>query len=1168
MLFSSVFFRLVRPARAVVAALVLVVAPAAFGQTLAFPGAEGFGRFATGGRGGEVYVVTNLNDSGPGSLRAGVTTRKAGVPRTVVFAVSGTIYLQSTLRITQGNLTIAGQTAPGDGICLAQRMLDISNSSNVIIRFLRARLGDVAGVETDAFTSRYASNVIIDHCSFSWSVDETASAYDNTNFTMQWCFITESLRDSVHSKGAHGYGAIWGGLGASFHHNLLAHHDSRNPRFNGARTHGTANELVDMRNNVIYNWRGNSTYGGEPTDAGLPSRQNMVNNYYKNGPASSTGTSRYRILEPSENIVAPAGSTFGLFYVAGNHTSANPTVSADNWAGGVQAVTAAEIALLRAPAAFATAPVSTQTALQAYPLVLAYGGCRLPTRDPLDIRIVGEVSNGTATHRGSKGNLPGIIDSQTDVGGWPVLASTPAPTDTDQDGMPDGWESARGLNPALASDRNLVDAATGYTQLELYLNELAAPAFPAPVISAQPQSRSIDVGASATLSVTATGPGVLTYQWYRGVTLLPGAIASNHLINAAAPADAGEYTVVVKNDYGSLRSAPATVTLVSQAPAIVASPVSLSVAAGQDAVFTVVASGSAPLAYQWYRGDTLLSGQTDATLVLPAVSGAATGSYHVVVSNPQGSATSDPATLTVSSQVVTRVFTGTLATDTIHASTPVLTATSTNWFIMASKAATSSKVGDDPATSAVVETRPLTLSLNAATTSGAYQAATIFAPSPISLAQVGSTLRVTATFQPRNISTFGFGLFNSGGVLPHTVHHAGTATTTLIGGTSSITGGTQNWVGYRGLLTHNSAAGDVVHRLAQNNPTPTTNRCQDLVVPGSGTVSYAQPPGATVGAVTPSAAAISFVDNATYTLVYEITRVAADRFAIGYRVYSGTDTSAGAGTLLFSASAATSNSATAPSAVTSAFDAFAFGARTTSDVSIPRVVLTALVVEHVFQSTDVAPVVTVHPVGKIVSPGESFTLAAAAVGSPAPSFQWYLGSDPIDGATAASYTVNLAAAEDAGSYTVVATNAAGSDTSDAATVVVRSAYEAWAVASGLDSATAGSPEADAVGDGVPNLIKFALGGDPQVAGSTPSPELVASGAELSFAYTLNLAALVEHTVVAEVSPDLVSWSPSVHGAGGVTITQTPLDATTARIVVTFPADAARRFLRVRVATKP
>ena len=892
-------------------------------QQLAFPGAEGFGRFTSGGRGGDVYVVTNLNDSGAGSLRAGVTGRNVAIPRTVVFAVSGTIYLQSTLRITQGNLTIAGQTAPGDGICLAYRPLDISNSANVIIRFLRVRLGDVAGVETDAFTSRYATDVIIDHCSFSWSVDETSSTYDNTNLTQQWCFITESMRDSVHSKGAHGYGGIWGGLGASYHHNLIAHHDSRNPRFNGARTHGTADELVDMRNNVIYNWRGNSTYGGEPTDTGLPARHNIINNTYKNGPATSTGTSRYRILEPTANSLSTA-APYSLFHISGNWTTASSTVTTNNWNGGVQVISSSLYSSIRADNAFEVPPVITQTAQVSYPLVLAYAGCRLPVRDGIDTRIAGEVANGTATYRGSKGNIPGIIDSQADVGGWPALASLSAPTDTDADGMPDAWEIARGLNPSLASDRNLVDSASGYTQLELYLNELAAPAFPIPSITAQPQPQSVALGGAFTLSVTASGTGSLSYQWYKGTTLLAGSTGAGHTVATSSPDDAGDYSVVVKNDYGSVRSATATITLVAQPPSISAPPASLTASLGQAAVFTVTAAGSAPLNYQWFKGTNPISGANAASHTIASVVSASAGDYHVVVSNPYGSVASASASLTVVAQADETVLSTTFSADTIHAAAPSVTPTSTNWYVMSSKNASATATGDDPATAGVVDPR-LDLAM-ALTNSGVVESAALFATAPRSLAALGDQLRVRATVLASNVRVAVLGLYNSGGVLPHTGMINGQLANTL---TNFATGGAQGWLGYRAYIdaAASSPAAVLEGRPAQAGA---NNASQSLLAPG---VSSSAPTVIAVGSS--SAPGFAYAAATTYTLTLTARRVADGALALDYTVHTGTDTSV-------APTASTTATIPAASALAASFDAIGIGYRNANGDSVSRLRVTSL----------------------------------------------------------------------------------------------------------------------------------------------------------------------------------------------------------------------------------
>lgn len=436
----------------------------------AFPGAEGYGAAATGGRGGAVYSVTNLNDSGAGSLRDALNHN---TPRTIVFQVSGTIHLTSNLDVRYPNVTIAGQTAPGDGICIANGSL-YAGYDNVIIRYIRCRLGDqwpdgTENGDDDATWGRYGNTMIFDHVTASWSVDEAFSYYANSNFTAQWCLISESLRYSHHEKGPHGYGGIWGSTNSSWHHNLLAHHSSRNPRIEG----DVANN-VDMRNNVIYNWAFNSCYGGEKATV------NIVNCYYKYGPATGSGV-RYRIANPSLQkddsgaVVVP--HTYGQWYVSGNYVNGNTAVTSNNWLGMNPEGGDAERSLCQSTTPFpvaATYPVTTQTAQDAYHAVLDDVGCSL-VRDAVDARIINEVRTGTATYGGQTGAGLGIIDSQATVGGWPVLHSLPALADSDDDGMPDAWEVSRGLNRNNAADLNDDRDGDGYTNLEEYLNWLCTP---------------------------------------------------------------------------------------------------------------------------------------------------------------------------------------------------------------------------------------------------------------------------------------------------------------------------------------------------------------------------------------------------------------------------------------------------------------------------------------------------------------------------------------------------------------------------------------------------------------------------------------------------------------------------------------------------------------------
>ena len=436
-------------------------------QTDAFPGAEGAGRYTTGGRGGKIIYVTNLNDSGEGSLRWAVNQSGA---RTIVFAVAGNIELASDLPITQGNLTIAGQSAPGDGITV-KNFSTVIKADNVIIRFLRFRLGKERMAEMpdaqDAIWGRERQDIILDHCSMSWSIDECASFYDNTRFTMQWCILAESLRNAGHPKGSHGYGGIWGGKGASFHHNLLANHDSRNARFCGSRYSNRPDlELVDFRNNVIYNWGANNAYAAE---GGC---YNLVNNYYKPGPASKN---RSRLIEPYPDDgknKQPAG-IWGKFFVSGNISAESSSVTETNW-NGVHPKNLSDKSQIKSETEHPIEQVTTHTAQAAFDKVLQLAGTSF-RRDAVDERIVKHTRTGTFAAPGSNGSTNGLIDSQEDVGGYPVLAPGEALPDSDGDGMPDSWEHANGLDATNASDGNLKTLDPNYTNVEVYLNSLVAP---------------------------------------------------------------------------------------------------------------------------------------------------------------------------------------------------------------------------------------------------------------------------------------------------------------------------------------------------------------------------------------------------------------------------------------------------------------------------------------------------------------------------------------------------------------------------------------------------------------------------------------------------------------------------------------------------------------------
>lgn len=449
-------------------------------ETLAFPGAEGGGMYTTGGRGYDVYHVTNLEDSGAGSLREGL---KSG-NRTIVFDVAGIIELQSALKAEKDNVTIAGQTAPGDGICLKNYTFSI-HANNIIIRFIRCRMGDEKKTEDDAMnayqaTGKEKKNVIIDHCSMSWSTDECGSFYGNENFTLQYCILSEGLKNSVHDKGAHGYGGIWGGKNASFHHNMLADHDSRNPRFD----HDYVNTMkgpIHFVNNVVYNWGNNSSYGGESGKGQNPRQINMVRNYYKKGPATPSSKSQ-RIVNPTTkcnkcNTTTETDVVPGKFYITDNFMYGSDAVTKDNWAG-VDPDDKSKKESLKSASYMGEHKGTVHSAAQAFDAVTRYAGAS-KKRDSVDERICKDAINGTATYNdGGNGSTGGIIDTQSAVGGWPEYKATADEmariADADKDGMPDWFEDAYGLDKNSAADgkTKTLDQYGRYTNLEMYLHYL------------------------------------------------------------------------------------------------------------------------------------------------------------------------------------------------------------------------------------------------------------------------------------------------------------------------------------------------------------------------------------------------------------------------------------------------------------------------------------------------------------------------------------------------------------------------------------------------------------------------------------------------------------------------------------------------------------------------
>lgn len=497
---------------------------------LAFPTARGFGKLASGGRGCKVVEVTNLDDSGEGSLRWALT--EAGKQdATIVFRVGGIIKLESDIRSKLQNVTIAGQTAPGDGILYRGAKLNLGGSNNVIIRNIRGRLGktdDNEFIDGGSIGIENAQNFIIDHCCFGWSGEENMTIYDNHFTTVQWTIVHEGLRDAGHPKGARGYGSQWGGSPATYHHNLLIHNDSRSCRINGASNDGGDRRVfLEYYNNVNYNWgRWNSCYGGENEATNSIHFCNFVGNYYKPGPASPSNSV---FISISNNRSGKTSAGPSRWYFSGNKMEGNATATADNWQG-VNNGTNYTIAQLKSDE-----PLDQKGYYQSAALVYEYADYQTPTedadaaydhvldrvgtikRDAIEQRLINELRNGTTTYKGREGKK-GIIDSQFQCEGYLSYDGGTAPVDTDHDGMPDAWETANGFDPNDASDGARVASAEGYTALEIYLNALMGE-----------RINIVSTGINNLQASAGTAPGWFTMQGIRLIQKpsVPGLYISN-----------------------------------------------------------------------------------------------------------------------------------------------------------------------------------------------------------------------------------------------------------------------------------------------------------------------------------------------------------------------------------------------------------------------------------------------------------------------------------------------------------------------------------------------------------------------------------------------------------------------------------------------------------------
>ena len=940
-------------------------------QTPAFPGADGAGKFVSGGRGvigtaTTVFEVTNLLDSNTaGTLRYACS--QSATYRTIVFRISGTIHLNSPLNIP-GNTTVAGQTAPGDGICLADYWVNL-NGNNIIVRYLRFRMGDknqlildpsvtdtncwptsppftatckpypnVSG-SYDSLGATDKNNLMVDHCSVSWSDDEALSL-KNCNFTtIQWSLIAEPLDYSYHHETdangvpepdyqQHGYGSIYGSYYTTFHHNIYAHCKSRCPRFNDTNSVSTDKMRVDMRNNVIYNWRINTAYGG------MGGEFNIVSNYYKAGPDTTT----------DRRIVGTEATA--LYFLKGNKMVGQDgengvlsiQVTTNNWYGTSSGASSAATLSLATPTMTNYALTVEHTAQQAYDLVLAQAGATVPKRDAIDTRVVNEIKTKTGTIIDVQGGYVHGTPYSISSNAWPALFSTTAPTDTDHDGMPDFWEKAMSLNTNSATDRTNRNAE-GYTMLEVYLNSLTLPPTAPTNLVANATNGSVNLTWSTPLFAT-------NYVIKRAVvnggpySNLATNTATNYTDSLVVNGTTYYYVVSAISAAGESTNSLPVSTTPSATPSLPDAPLNLVATAGNASVALTWSAVFTATNYNVKRSNanggpyaTIASSTNNYYTDATANNGV---TYYFVVSaintvgegtnSAQASATS---VAPPSGPIITTVFNDTFAAgSTLSSLSPAApTPTTTAYQILSSKSWSPTPT---------LGSGHLKFGIGI-TTSGLIEAQALFTNSPVALTNVGDTIALTVTFTNTfglltQAGALGFGLYHSGQNQPVPGGLNGTVTGTAFNATNA---NAKTWIGYVGQLAFTGANSQILTRLSQNN---TNNSNQELLTTGSGS-SYSLPSATTVGSAS-AAPSITLTAGSAYTEQFTITLTAANTLAITNRFYAGIDTN---GTLLSQFGAVASGG----NFVTSKFDAFALGWRVTATNTVTAIDINQITVNTI-----------------------------------------------------------------------------------------------------------------------------------------------------------------------------------------------------------------------------